>query len=61
MRDRSIRIRNALTMGVQFAKWFSAWTNKPHTVRVWFGIQHCAKKNSRETPGCGPAPLEVSV
>ena len=30
--------------GAQLTKWFSAWTNNPHSMRVWVRIQHGAKE-----------------
>ena len=39
MRGRSITLRDALTIGSAV----SAWTNNPHTMRVWVRIQHGAK------------------
>ena len=41
MRSRCIRIRNTL---MQLVEWFSAWTNNPHTMKVWVRIQHGAKE-----------------
>ena len=33
-----------LLSGAQLAKWFSAWSNNPHTMRVLARIQHGAKE-----------------
>ena len=33
-----------------FARWFGAWIDNSHSMRVSVRAQHGAKKNSRETP-----------
>ena len=49
---REIRIKNALTIAGTVGNWIS------NPSRDGFESWRCEKRDNRETPGCGPAPLE---